>query len=455
MALAITRSPRLGKLHTTHPENPGIAGLATGVDVPVSAREIYRLQQYIEKHEIGLVVIGPEEPLAEGFADKLATARTKVFGPSAAAARLEGDKAWSKQIMRSASIPTAEARVFTNPDLARAYMESREQDDPALAKLFAEIERVNDSSQRRREVDRRVKESRELQAAFEAKRPDLPVIKAAGLAKGKGVVLPSSLGEALRAIDDMMVRKVFGEAGRQVLIEERLEGTEVSVLALCDGRNLYVLPPCQDHKRLKDNDEGPNTGGMGAFCPSMSVDDALMSRVEREVLVPTIDALRREEIPFKGVLYAGLMLTAGGPKVLEFNTRFGDPECQPLMARLRGDVLDLFEAVCDGRLDAMEPEWDERAACCVVMASEGYPEKPKAGAVITGLEEAAKIADVTVTHAGTKREAEGRVVVAGGRVLGVTGMGATLAKAREAAYRGVGKIHFKGMQFRTDIGAGL
>lgn len=454
LALAIARSPRLGTLYATHTENPGIAALATPVDVPVNIREIYRLQQFNVKHDIGLVVIGPEEPLNEGFADKLATGRTKVFGPRAAAARLEGDKAWAKQLMRAASIPTAEARVFTSADAARAYVESREQDDPALGRLFAEAAKVNDPEQRRRLIETRTRDSRELQAAFAVKRPDLPVIKAAGLAKGKGVVVPATLAEALAAIDDIMVRKVHGEAGRQVVIEERLDGPEVSVLALCDGKSLYVLPPCQDHKRLRDGDEGPNTGGMGAFCPARTIDEALMTRIEREVLVPTLDALRREEIEFTGVLYAGLMLTHAGPKVLEFNTRFGDPECQPLMARFAGDILDLFEGVCDGRLEQMDPAWDERPACCVVLASEGYPEKPRTGVVIRGLDAAGSKPGVTITHAGTKRGADGSIVTAGGRVLGVTALGQTLADARSRAYDAVGAISFAGMQFRTDIAAG-
>jgi phosphoribosylamine--glycine ligase len=452
LALAISRSPRLGTLYTTHPENPGIATIAAGVDVPVNIREIYRLQQFIEKHEIGLVVIGPEEPLAEGFADKLASDRTRVFGPTAAAARLESDKAWAKQVMRSASIPTAEARVFHSPDAARAYVESREQNDPALGRLFAEVARISDPDQRRRTIETRVRDSRELQAAFNAPRPDLPVIKAAGLARGKGVVVPGTLAEALNAIDDIMVRRIHGDAGRQVVIEERLEGREVSVLALCDGRSLYVLPPCQDHKRLLDGDQGPNTGGMGAYCPAETIDDSLMSRIEREILVPTLDALRREEIEYRGVLYAGLMLTHAGPKVLEFNVRFGDPECQPLMARLAGDALDLFEAVCDQRVDSLDMEWDPRAACCVVLACEGYPSQPRTGAPIHGLDNASRMPDITIVHAGTRRQPDGSIVTAGGRVLGVTALATTLAQARDRAYEAVAKIHFDGMTFRRDIG---
>jgi len=453
LALAISRSPRLGTLYASHTDNPGIASLARPVDVPVNIREIYRLQQFIEKNSIGLVVIGPEEPLNEGYADKLASPTTKVFGPVAAAARLEGDKAWAKQVMRSASIPTAEARVFTSADAARGYVESREQDDPVLGKLFTEASKYNDPADRRKFIENKLIDSRELRTAMAAPRPDLPVIKAAGLAKGKGVIVPSSIAEAFTAIDSIMVRKVFGDAGRQVVIEERLEGPEVSVLAICDGRSLYVLPPCQDHKRLGDNDTGPNTGGMGAFCPSGTIDDALMTRIEREVLVATIDALRRDDIEFKGVLYAGIMLTHAGPKVLEFNTRFGDPECQPLMARLKSDILDLMEATNDGRLNDIDVEWDPRPACCVVLASEGYPERPKTGVPIHGLDKASAMKDVTVTHAGTKRQPDGTIVTAGGRVLGVTALGDTMQQARAKAYAACEAISFAGKTMRTDIAA--
>ena len=453
LALAIARAPSLATLYATHTDNPGIAALARPVDVPVSIREIYRLQQFIEKHDIGLVVVGPEEPLTEGFADRLASPRTLVFGPVAAAARLEGDKAWAKQLMRAASIPTAEARVFTNADAARAYLESRESDDPILSRLFADLARFADPAERRRALDQRLRESRDLQRAFDAPRPDLPVIKAAGLAKGKGVVVPATLREALAAIDDIMVKRVHGDAGRQLVIEERLDGPEISVLALCDGRTLYVLPPCQDHKRLGDNDTGPNTGGMGAFCPSRVLDDELMSRVEREVLVPVLDALRRDDIEFKGVLYAGLMLTHAGPKVLEFNVRFGDPECQPLMARLRSDIVELMRAVCEGRLESAHIEWDPRPACCVVLASAGYPEKPRTGIPITGIDAAAAMPGVTVTHAGTRRAPDGSIVTAGGRVLGVTAVADTMRDARALAYRACERIHFEGKTYRTDIAA--
>ncbi len=408
LALKLKASPRLGQLWITHPENPGLASLGQPVDVPVSIREIYRLQQFSDRNRIGLVVIGPEEPLAEGFADKLATPERLVFGPTAEAARLEADKAWAKQLMRSAAIPTGEARVFTDAESAKQYLDSRE---------------------------------------------DKSVIKACGLAKGKGVFLPSSMEEAHAVIQRIMVEKAFGDAGRQVLIEERLGGPEVSVLAIVDGSNILVLPPCQDHKRLGDGDTGPNTGGMGAFCPSRRLDAAMMARVEREILVPAIDALRRDGVTFRGVLYAGLMLTHAGPKVLEFNVRFGDPECQPLMARLKSDLLELMLATCRGTLDQVNVEWDEREACCVVLAAHGYPDKPRAGDVITGVEKASAMPDVMVTHAGTKRGANGEIVTAGGRVLGVTALGRTLDEACAKAYAAADLISFDGKVMRRDIGS--
>jgi phosphoribosylamine--glycine ligase len=407
MAKKIAASPRLGTLYTTHPENPGLASLAKPVDVPVSIREIYRLQQFIEKKSIGLIVIGPEEPLAEGFADKLRSPTTLVFGPGAEAARLEADKAWAKQLMRAASIPTGESRAFTDAESAIAYITSR---------------------------------------------PQPPVVKAAGLAKGKGVIVPETTEEAVEAIRRIMIKKEFGEAGRQVVLEERLRGPEASVLAIVDGRNILILPPAQDHKRLNDGDTGPNTGGMGVFCPTTLVDDALMAKVEREVLVPTVDALRREGYEYCGVLYAGLMLTHAGPKVLEFNCRFGDPECQTILARLKGDLLTIILAACRGTLDQVDVEWDARPSCCVVLAAEGYPEKPKSGAVIHGIDRADAMPDVDVFHAGTKRLSDGSIVTAGGRVLNVVAVGDTLADARAKAYAAAEIISFQGKQFRTDIG---
>ena len=408
IATAIARSPRVGDLWTTHPENPGLAKLARAVDVPVSAREIYRLQQFCDHKKVGLVVVGPEEPLAEGFADKLASPTRVVFGPIAEAARLEADKAWAKQVMRSASIPTADSRTFNDFTAAKSYVETREE---------------------------------------------APVIKAAGLAKGKGVIVAATKEEAIAALERIMVQKVFGDAGRTVVVEERLEGPEVSVLAIVDGRNILVLPPCQDHKRLGDNDTGPNTGGMGAFCPSNTLTPDVMETVEREILVPTIDAMRRDGIDYRGVLYAGLMLTPAGPKVLEFNVRFGDPECQPLMTRLKSDVVELMLATCAGKLDRIDVEWSDQPACCVVLAAKGYPDKPRAGDVISGLDQAEKLPGVSVFHAGTKRNDKGQIVTSGGRVLGVTALGVDLPDARRRAYEAADLINFDGKVMRRDIGA--
>ncbi len=406
LAWRLSRSPRLGQLHVTHPQNPGLAPLGRAVDVPVSIREAYRLVQYCDKHAIGLVVIGPEEPLAEGFADKLRTPQRLVFGPGRDGAQLEADKAWAKQLMRGVAIPTGDARVFRDAQAAIDYVETR---DAAV------------------------------------------VIKATGLAKGKGVFVPSTKEEALDAIRRIMVAREFGDAGNQVLIEEKLTGPEVSVLALVDGRTIYVLETCQDHKRLGDNDTGPNTGGMGAFCPSTNVDDALMATIERLVLVPTLDALKREGIDYRGIIYAGLMLTPAGPKVLEYNCRFGDPECQALLARLDSDLLELIVATCRGRLSEMELRWKPGASCCIVLASPGYPDAPRNGIPIEGIDEASKMPDVMVFHAGTKREG-GKIVTAGGRVLNVTATGATLEDARRKAYAAAELIRFEGRQLRRDIG---
>ncbi|MFG0282964.1 MAG: phosphoribosylamine--glycine ligase [Phycisphaerales bacterium JB039] len=408
IAAQLRRSDRLGELFLTHPGNPGLAVLGTPVDVPVARREIYRLVQFCEKKRVGLVVIGPEDPLAEGYADALAAPGRLVFGPSQEAAQLESDKAWAKDLMRSASVPTAEARTFERAEEAVAYIESREHP---------------------------------------------PVLKAAGLAKGKGVLVPDSIEEAVRGVQRIMTQREFGDAGARIVIEERLRGPEVSVLALVDGRSIYLLEPCQDHKRLLDNDEGPNTGGMGAFCPSGLVDDDMMGRIERDILVPTVDALRRRGIDYRGVLYAGLMLTHAGPKVLEFNVRFGDPECQALLPRLTSDLLEAMLATCERRLRDIDLSWRPGCAVTVVLASEGYPEKPVKGAVIEGVEQAEAMEDVHIFHAGTARDAQGRLVTAGGRVLAVTALGADVGAARERAYAAAELIRFPGRQMRTDIAA--
>lgn len=410
LAAAIARSPRLANLYATHTTNPGIAKLAKPVDVPAKTNELYRLAQFCDRNRIDLVVIGPEDPLAEGWGDKLRTkadgSARLIFGPGSKGAQLEADKAYAKQMMRAASVPTAEGRVFQKFEQAEEFLKTRDE-------VF--------------------------------------VIKATGLAKGKGVIVPQNNAQGIAAARDMLVKKSFGDAGKAILVEEKLNGTEVSVLALLDGHNILVLPPCQDHKRLLDADRGPNTGGMGAFCPAETISEPVMQQIESEVLVPIADALRRDEIEFRGVLYAGIMLTAAGPKVLEFNVRFGDPECQPLMARLQSDAIELLWATAAGTLDRVDVQYSPQPCVTVVLASKGYPEAPEIGHPITGIQDAEAIDAVSVFHAGTKLNDEGTLVTAGGRVLSVTALGDTMDQARDRAYQAVSKIHFEGMQFRTDI----
>jgi len=407
LAWAISASPLVDGLFCA-PGNAGIADVATCVDL--NGDDHAAVIAFCKSRAIDLVVVGPEAPLVAGLTDALRAAtdlpRLKVFGPCQEAAQLEADKAFSKALMRSAAIPTAEARTFDNAEAALAYVEAHET--PV-------------------------------------------VVKAAGLAKGKGVIVTDSAAEAADAVRQIMISREFGEAGETIIVEERLIGQEVSILALVDGRNIYVLEPSQDHKQVGEGDTGPNTGGMGAYTPTPLVDDALMRVIDRQVLVPTIDALRRDRIEFKGVLYAGLMLTAGGPKVLEFNVRFGDPECQPLMVRMKGDLLETMLAVCDGTLDKVDIDWDRRVACCVVVCSGGYPGPYEKGLPITGLDEAAKLDDVYVFHAGTKKQG-GEVVTAGGRVLNVVALGGDLAEARDRANEACDLIRFDGAFFRRDIG---
>lgn len=407
LAWKLKQSARLGTLYATNTTNPGIAALAKPIDHEFSVKEAYRLQFFIEKHDVRLVVVGPEDPLAAGIADKLTSEKVAVFGPTADGARLEADKAWAKQLMRSALIPTAESRSFTDSEMAKAYLETRDE---------------------------------------------AQVVKASGLAAGKGVVVAGSLQEALDAVDRFMVKREFGDAGREIVVEERLKGPEVSVFALTDGRSIYILDSAQDHKRLGENDTGPNTGGMGAYSPTSLIDEKLLTRVQNEILLPTVDALRRDDITYRGVIFAGLMLTPGGPKVLEFNCRFGDPECQVLLPRLKGDLVEILYATATGQLEHVDLSWDSRAAACVVLASGGYPGSYKTGVPIEGIEEAEALPGVRVFHAGTKREG-GQLVTNGGRVLNVVATGDTLTQARELANRAAELIRFEGKTWRRDIGA--
>lgn len=398
---ALARSPRLGRLFCL-PGNGGTALL--GTNVMGDAADVKLALEVARRENIGLTVIGPEEPLAAGMADAFEQAGLAVFGPRAAAAQLEADKTYAKQLMRAQAVPTADARSFSDYRQACAYIETR---DEAL------------------------------------------VVKAAGLAKGKGVIVCDEPHEALLVAERMLVKREFGPAGARIVVEERLEGREVSVLAIVDGATLHILETAQDHKRLLDGDRGPNTGGMGAYSPAPPIDAETMHQIEAQVFVPILDGLLRDGVRYRGVLYAGLMLTRGGPKVLEFNCRLGDPETQALLPRLRTDLLDVFEAAVHGRLDEIRLDWDPRPALCVVMASAGYPNSPSERTPISGIPVEAP--DVMVYQAGTLRLGE-RTFAVGGRVLGVSALGDTLECARRRAYEVAGNISFEGAQYRGDIG---
>jgi phosphoribosylamine--glycine ligase len=401
----LAQSPRAERVFCA----PGNAGTARdGVNVPIDSTQFDRLIRFARKEGVGLTVVGPEEPLALGIVDHFQKEGLRVFGPTRAAAQLEASKVFAKNLMRHAGVPTAEFRVFDHPDPARHYIEMRE--NPL-------------------------------------------VVKADGLAAGKGVVVCSTKADALAAVERIMVREEFGAAaGRQVVIEKRLEGEELSILALVSGRTIVPLPPIQDHKAAFDGDRGPNTGGMGAYCPAPRGTPELLEAVDRDVLVPTVHAMKRRRTPYRGVLYAGLIVTNQGPRVLEFNCRLGDPETQPLLVRLKTDLLDLLEAAVDERLDEFDGklEWDPRPAVCVVMASRGYPGTYEKGLRVDGLDKAAKVPDVKVFHAGTRLDGD-LVRTDGGRVLGVTALGDTLADAKRRAYEAVDGIHFPGMFCRRDI----
>jgi len=408
----LKQSKRCGKLLFA-PGNAGTAKLGRNVDLdcdPVTTKVVDAIHHLCRHEKIDFVVIGPEDPLSQGLADRLLKIGVKVFGPTADGAAIEADKAYAKQLMRAAMIPTAEARTFENPDAALAYVQAHET--PL-------------------------------------------VVKAAGLARGKGVVVCADPAEAEAAVRRMMLDLEFGEAGQRVVVEERLGGQEVSILALVDGRDIWVLEPSQDHKAVGEGDTGPNTGGMGAYTPTPLVDEPTMAIIHRDVLVPIVDVLRREGVDYRGVLYAGLMLTPGGPRVLEFNCRFGDPECQPLLARMEGDLLETMLATADGRLADADIRWSPKVACCVVMCSGGYPGPYEKGKLITGIEDAEALDDVHVFHAGAKLDGppeDRRVVTAGGRVLNVVALANDLASARDKANAACDLIHFEGAFFRRDIG---
>ncbi len=387
---------------------PGNAGTAAVAEnVPIAATDIAALVKLAQSRQIDLTVVGPEAPLVAGIVDAFTAAGLRIFGPTALAAQLEGSKLFCKQIMHRGDVPTAMFREFRGAAQAREYLQSRE---------------------------------------------DMPVVvKADGLAAGKGVFVCEDRTEALAAVDALAGDPQFATAARGILIEERLDGVEVSVMAITDGRTIVTLPPLQDHKAAHDGDSGPNTGGMGAYCPTPFVDADLLADIEARILVPTAHAMRRSKVPFHGVLYAGLMLTAQGPKVLEFNARFGDPECEALLVRLESSLLELLDAAVDRRLDRIEPpRWRDGASVTVVMASEGYPGVVQTGRPIRGLDAAARHADVAVFHAAT-RTAAGEPVNDGGRVLAVTGIGPSLARAKLQAYAAVKEIRWLGAWCRKDI----
>lgn len=409
LAWKISQSPRVTEVYVA-PGNAGTAIDATNVPIPVTDQE--GLLEFAKANSIDLTVVGPEAPLVDGLVDQFEQHGLKVFGPSKAAAELEGSKVFCKNLLHTANIPTATYQSFRTAEEATRYVKERypEPDDAAAV-----------------------------------------VVKADGLAAGKGVIVCDSRTEALEAIDRIAERKEFGAAGNELIIEEKLVGMEASVLAITDGETIITLPAAQDHKPAYDGDLGPNTGGMGAYCPTPIVNEAMMERIEADVLVPVVHAMKRARRPFKGVLYAGLMLTSSGPKVLEFNVRFGDPECQPLLMRLQTDIVDLLEATADGKLSELEPlEWDERPSTCVVMASEGYPGDYEKGRVITGIESADALENVKVFHAGTKLEND-QILNDGGRVLGVTALGDSISKAKLQAYKAVKEIRWLGGWCRKDI----
>ena len=410
LAWKIAQSPRVDQVFVA----PGNAGTAIDAEnVDISSDDIAGLVKFAKDNAIDLSVIGPEAPLCAGITRAFTDEGLKVFGPSREAARLEGSKVFCKQMLKVAGVPTADFQTFNTAAAAMEYAEERWGDNPANVPV---------------------------------------VVKADGLAAGKGVLICSNMNQLREAVERMAVSKDFGSAGGQFILEERLTGPELSVLAITDGRTILTLPPAQDHKRAFDGDRGPNTGGMGAYCPAPISEEELPEWIESNVFVPTIHAMKRSRHPFRGILYAGLMMTPGGPKVLEYNVRFGDPECQPLLMRLKTDLVTVLELAVNEELDQLESlEWDERAAVCVVMASEGYPDAYDKGHVIRGLEEAAKVPDVKVFHAGTKLNENGEVITSGGRVLGVTGLGHNVAAAKLNAYKAVQCIRWKGAWCRKDI----
>ncbi len=390
------------------PGNPGIADLPKTRCIPAGTSDFATLADIASAEKIDVAIVGPEQPLAEGIADYFAAKGLRLFGPSKEAARLESSKSFAKELMLSVGVPTPRASVFEGPE--------------SFDDIAAQIEKT-----------------------------DPPwVVKADGLAQGKGVLVTSDKDEALLWARACLEGEKFGPAGARILLEDYAGGKEASVLVFCDGKNLMPLPPARDHKRLLDGDEGPNTGGMGAYSPVPEIDDAMMDSILEKIFEPIVDTMRKEGTPYVGVLYGGLVLTEEGPKVLEFNVRFGDPEAQAVLVRLAPGLSSIVDAALSKELDRASVDITAPAAVTVVLASSGYPGKVTTSKVIDGLDRAAGIGGVTVFHAGTAVQ-EGRIVTAGGRVLSVSAVGENLSSAREAAYKAVSEISFEGMQFRKDI----
>ena len=396
----LRQSPIAKELYCA-PGNGGIADMA--ICVPIQATDISGIVEYAKHEQFDLVVVAPDDPLYLGLVDALQKEGLRAFGPTADGARLEGSKVYAKMLMKKHGIPTADYEVFSDYSAACIYVETC---------------------------------------------PLPTVVKADGLALGKGVVICKTKDEAKAALNSIMVKRIFGDAGSRVIVEEFIEGPEVSVLAFCDGKTILPMASAQDHKRAFDNDEGPNTGGMGTFSPSPKYTGAVQRAVEDTIINRTVQALQEEGVVYKGVLYFGIMLTEKGPKLLEYNARFGDPEAQVVLPRMRNDLIEVMDAVIDGHLDEITLEWDERSAVCVVIASGGYPGAYNKGLAISGLED---VAEAGVFHAGTVKKGDA-YMTSGGRVLGVTALGKDIIEARAKAYQEVEKIRFEGMQYRTDIG---
>ena len=398
----IAQSPKVSQIYCA-PGNAGISKLAQCINI--DADNIAKLVDFAQKEKIDLTVVGPELALSKGIVDEFNRKGLRIFGPSKKATEIESSKVFSKYLMKKYNIPTATYEVFQNSEKAFDYI--KQQNFPL-------------------------------------------VIKADGLAAGKGVFIVKDLVQARDALDALMEEKKFGEAGRQVVIEEFLEGEEVSILAFCDGKTVVPMVSSQDHKKIFDNDRGPNTGGMGAYSPVPFCNHKSEEMVLQKILIPVIKGLQKEDREYKGVIYAGLVLTKEGPKVLEFNARFGDPETQAVLPRLETDLIEILLAVVEGNLSKVNIKWKDKATVCVILASGGYPGKYQKGKVIYGFEKLENKKDIIVFHAGTKLQ-EGKIVTAGGRVLGVTAWDDTISKAKDKAYEGVEKIYFENMYYRKDI----